>query len=667
MIRPVSVSPSYRASVAMATLAMLAAPVVYAVFVVLIGMLVYFWAVGGALLMGRGFTLWIYLALLGAGLTVLFFLCKPFFTAPRIDRSGTVILLTEHPRLASLVSRVCAATGAPEPVEVVADMSLNASASLVHPFWGLFNNRYRLTIGLPLTAISDQQHMAHIIAHEVGHFSQSGAMRVRQLIHWSEYYLSQLVNGRDKWDVWLASKTDGTAYIVRLFAWAAMGGIWLSRAVLRLLLRGTLLVNARMSREMEFHADLYAIRVAGTKAFAESVETFAAGSAAISRAMQIVHRSGADGQYPVDMAGLTRACYLELTDEQRRELARQGRYTTGVGYDSHPDDTERLERSERENDPGLLTESGDGAGLFNDFGTLCEKESLRFFDVKNEELLSTQVLMEGDRVRDTRDAGRIDYFGVVYDGPVWLHLQVREPTPDSDWSSLIAAGDEARAATLPYFQEIIGAYSKWVLDAAILRRLEASLPVDWMQFEVEPCDVEEARRRMFSREKDFVRKVEEFHTATAPIQIRLLAAWVRRDALSKENADLFDRLVKGIRGLETADAVTTQVAIDLAVLSEMAPLIDENLRNSRFMQTLQSEFEAALRHGTAFETALAELQQPLTGTGTLLDYARPIAMASDSGVYGYLHVYGNMLGRVRDVRLRMMGLLAELAMEVERK
>jgi len=667
MIRPVSVSPSYRASVAMATLAMLAAPVVYAAFVGLIAIIVYFWAVGGALWMGRGFTLWIYLALLGAGLTVLFFLCKPFFTAPRIDRTGTVISLTDHPRLGSLVSRVCAATGAPEPVEVMADMSLNASASLVHPFWGLFNNRYRLTIGLPLTAISDQQHMAHVIAHEVGHFSQSGAMRVRQLIHWSEYYLSQLVNGRDKWDVWLASKTDGTAYIVRLFAWAAMGGIWLSRAVLRLLLRGTLLVNARMSREMEFHADVYAIRVAGSKAFEQSVETFAAGSAAISRAMHMAHRSGADRQYPADMAGLTRACYLELTSEQRHELARQGRYTIGVGYDSHPDDAERLERSERENDPGLLIEHGDGAELFEDFPTLCEKESRRFFEVTNEELLSTQALMDEDRLRDTRDAARIDYFGVVYDGPVWLHLQATPPPAGADPASLIAAGDEARSATLPFFQEIVGAYSKWVLDAAVLRRLDGGLPVDWMQYEMEPCDAEEARRRMFAREKEFARHVEEFHRATTPIQARLLAAWARRDELPAEKAALFDRLVNGIRGLEAADTITTQVAIDLAVLSEMGPLIDENIRHSRFMQMLQSEFEAALRHGTVFESALAELQQPLTGSGSLLDYARPVPMAPDGGVYGYLQVYGGMLGRVRDVRLRMMGLLAELATEVEAK
>ncbi len=657
MIRPVPVSASYRASVALAALAMLATPVIYGGFVAAVAIGVGVWAVLGLALAGHALTLLVYLAVLGAGLTVLFFLGKPFFARPRVEGGYKAIPLEAHPRLASLIHRVCAATGAPEPAEVAVDMGLNGAASLIHPFWGLFNNRYRLTLGLPLVAISDQQHMAHVIAHEVGHFSQGGAMRVRQLIHWSQYYLSQLVDGRDRWDVWLASQSDGSAYVVRLFAWAAAMGIWLSRRVLRLLLRGSLLVNARMSREMEFHADLYAIRVAGSAAFADSVVTFAAGAAALQRALQMAHRAAGEGRYPDDMPALAAACYKDIAQADRRELARQGRYTIGLGYDSHPDDTDRLEQSDREHDPGVLSESGAAEELFREYGELCRAETRRFFGEEAKEFVPAAVLLGEDRQRDAQDAARIDFFGAVYDGPVWLRMGASEPVSDAEWPAAIAAGNEARPATLPFFQEIVAGYSKWVTETLVVRRLDAGLPVDWMRLELEPCDAETARRRMYAREREYREKVAAFHVAVAPVVRRLVAAWARRERLGPERAALFATLLDGMRALEPADEPTTAVAMDLSVLGDLGAQINEFLHSQSFMQNIQTEFEAAVRHAGQLEEALP---------ADLLDYARPEPMPADGGVYGYLTVYGGLLGRIRDLRLRRMGQLAELALEVER-
>ena len=462
MIRPVPVTAAYRASVALAAVVMLLTPLLYIAFVALVAVAVGLWALAGLALTGTFWLLLLHLTVLAAGLTVLFVLCKVFFSRPRMDPGHRAIDLASHPALAALIRRVCEATGAPEPEAVAVDMSLNGSASLIHPLRGLFNNQYRLTLGLPLVAISDQQHMAHVIAHEVGHFSQGGAMRVRQLIHWSEYYLSQLVNGRDRWDVWLASRPDGTTYMVHLFAWIASFGIWVSRRVLRLLLQGTLLANARMSREMEFHADLYAIRVAGSRAFGESVETFAGGKAAMQRGMQMAQRAAADGRYPEDVAALTAVCFARVSAEDRRELARQSRYTIGLGYDSHPDDTDRLARSDQEHDPGVLTEQGAAKDLFTDFEALCREETRRFFGDAAKEFSPALTLLAEDDRRDAQDAGRINFFGAVYDGPVWLRVGVVEPVSDVEWPEAIAAGDKARSATLGSLQEIVSCYAKLV-------------------------------------------------------------------------------------------------------------------------------------------------------------------------------------------------------------
>jgi Zn-dependent protease with chaperone function len=657
MIRPVPVTAAYRASVALAAAAMLAAPLLYAGFVAAVAFAVLFWAYLGLSFASHVLSLMIYLAVLAAGLTVLLFLGKAFFSWPKMEGNYKAIHLADHPALARLIARVCAETGAPEPAAVAVDMSLNGAASLIHPIRGLFTNQYRLVLGLPLVAISDQQHMAHLIAHEVGHFSQGGAMRVRQLIHWGQYYLSQLVDGRDKWDVWLASQSDGTAYIIRLFAWAAAMGIWLSRRVLALLLRGTLLINARMSREMEFHADLYAIRVAGSDAFAESVITFAGGNAAVQKALQICHRISADGRYPDDLAALTAAYFHRIPEADKQELARQSRYTIGLGYDSHPDDTDRLERSDREHDPGVLHETGEARDLFTNFPELCRTETLRFFEVEAKEIVPVALLIDEDQRRDAQDGARIDFFGAVYDGPVWLRIGDLEPVADAEWPAVIRAGDDARAATLPAFHEIVSGYGKLVVATVVLRRLDAGLPVDWMRVELEPCNVETARERMFIREREYWARVAAFHDAVLPVRQRLVAAWARRTRLPAARQTLFEELYNGLRAMEAADELTTQLALDLAVLGDLGASINEYLHSQSFMLNIQTEFEAAVRHAGQLEEAL---------TPELLAFARPEPMDPNGGVYGYLNTYGGALVRMRDLRLRRMGQLAELALEVER-
>jgi Zn-dependent protease with chaperone function len=657
MIRPVPVTVSYRLSVALAAAAMCAVPLLYAGFVGLTAWLVWLWAhYGLALLLGHVLGLMLYLTGLAAGLTVLFFLGKPFFTKPRLDRGYRVLDMGEHPELAGLIARVCSATGAPEPAEVAVNMQLNGAASLIHPVWGLFNNRYRLILGLPLAAICDRQLMAHVIAHEVGHFSQGGAMRVQQLIHWSQYYLILLIEGRDRWDVWLASQNEGRAPIVRLFAWIASRGVRLSRRVLRLLLTGSSLAHAGMSRQMEFHADLYAIRVAGSAAFAESVVALAAGNAALQKALYISQRSAAENRYPDDLPALVADCYAAIPPDDRRELARQSRYTIGLGHDTHPDDTDRLEQSEREHDPGALAEPGDSGSLFHDFPGLCRAETRAFFSVDNADYIPAADLLREDHARDALDAARIDYFGAVYDGPVWLRLGDPPPVDDAAWREAIDAGDEARSATLSHFQEIAGAYAKWVTATVVLRRLEAELPVDWMRLELEPCDVEEARRRMYAREKEYWARVDTFHETALPVRRRLLAAFARRDRLPADRRARFETLLEEIRALERADEPTSTLAVDLAVLGDLGAQIDANLDSPPFMRCIQAEFEAALRHATQLENALRP---------EILAYARPEAMPDDSGVYGYLTVYGGVLGRIRDRRLRVMGQLAELALAVE--
>ena len=258
-IRPVAVSSGYRWSVAVAALITVLIPILYALVVAAVAALTAAFALFGIVLL-NGITMWIYFAILCGGAVVVFILGRVFFVTHTSPGAFNNIDLADHPELHGLLRRVCDATGAPMPSAVAVDLQCNASASIERPLLGLFTNRYRLVLGLPLLAIADRQIIAHVIAHEVGHFAQHGAMRVLSLVHWGHAHLSRLVETRDDWDSWVAERT-GVSYFGVIMRRTASGGMWLSRRTLALLLQLSRLCTGSMLREMEFHADLYAIQI----------------------------------------------------------------------------------------------------------------------------------------------------------------------------------------------------------------------------------------------------------------------------------------------------------------------------------------------------------------------------------------------------------------------
>src|SRR6185369_1001304 len=125
-----------------------------------------------------------------------------------------------------------------------------------------------LTIGLPLVAGLDTRQLAGVLAHEFGHFTQGFGMRLTYIIRTINAWFARVAYERDAWDVWLeqcAAEADDwrVAIVVNL----ARLAVWFSRLLLKLLLLIGHGIGCFMLRQMEYDADSYEIKLAGSETF----------------------------------------------------------------------------------------------------------------------------------------------------------------------------------------------------------------------------------------------------------------------------------------------------------------------------------------------------------------------------------------------------------------
>ncbi len=661
-IRPVAVSAAYRRSVAVAALITVLIPFLYAFVVMAVAALTVAFAIFGVVLL-NGLTIWIYAAVLSGGAVVVFILGRVFFVTHTAPGEFNNIDLTDHPELAGLLRRVCDATGAPMPSVVAVDLQCNASASIERPLLGLFTNRYRLLLGLPLLAIADRQVIAHVIAHEVGHFAQHGAMRVLSLVHWGHAHLSRLVETRDDWDIWVAERA-GVSYFGVVMRRTASGGMWLSRRTLALLLQLSRLCTGSMMREMEYHADLYAIRVAGTPVFLRATETLAAGLCAVRTAAYQIDRSALEGIYPDDFPALCARFYDLISADDRKELARQARYTTGTGADSHPDDTDRIYRAEVENESGVLAEVGHGSALLTDFPALCRAVT-RKHTGEDRTLTPVDDYFAAAQKKDLDESKRIKFFGLSYEAGAWL----RFPRPHDatlDWRELIASAENAQVRSDDLYSEFARTYMQWGQARSIVLGLETDITVDWMAFELEPCDANEARSRMYAKEREHMELRDRFAVEMNSIAQRLLRALDQRGVLEQTEQDRFANAIEGLRALESLDDATTLVASEIGFAEQSLALMGFHLQNPKFNETLNSEYGGMIRNAENL-TSLLESNSFQVGGKTLRDFAMPSAFDPQHGIQGFIDTVGGAMRRLRELRLQLMSDAAELALAVEQQ
>lgn len=347
---------------------------------------------------GRGyaFVAGAYVAPAFVGILMIAFMLKPFFARPAKQRKGFRHDPRRDPTLEVFITRICDAVGAPRPSVVEFTMDVNAAAGPRKGLISLVRRDLKLIIGIPLVAGLTIRQLGGVLAHEFGHFSQSTGMLLSGLIFRINRWFARVVFERDEWDEWLKTTASEVDIRIGWVLYLAQLGVWISRKVLHGLMFVGFAMSGRLSQQMEFDADRYEARLAGSEEFAETqlrlpVLGYGHQLAAQTVGAQLDRKEVVD-DFPRLIAKQAEHLPREIVDRIRRmELEQQGSW-----FSTHPTAQERIDNAAREATPGILTADVPAAVLFANFEQLCRDFTRHFFEREVKLKLSQFALVSAD-------------------------------------------------------------------------------------------------------------------------------------------------------------------------------------------------------------------------------------------------------------------------------
>lgn len=371
------VSFLYKAGLAITAFAMVLLPASYVALIGLVGYgLVRHSIQNSDILQGEGSAtgkVLLYFSPLLIGVILVFFMVKPFF-ARKPPPSETVSLSHEdEPLLFAFIGRICQLVGAPLPSRVDVDCQVNASACFREGLRSLFGRDVVLTIGLPLAAGLSMREFAGVLAHEFGHFTQGAGMRLSFLIRHVNHWFLRVVYERDEWDIQLEQASRQMDVRIRIVLYAARGCIWLTRRILWVLMMAGHGISCFLMRQMEYDADLYECKLAGSDAFVATVQKLQHLSVAAHQSYQDLRETWKNGQLPSDLPLFIQRKTAQISPELQAQLvqAREGRKTGA--FDTHPADRDRVKAAVQSGEPGVFHRADPATGLFQNFAALSER------------------------------------------------------------------------------------------------------------------------------------------------------------------------------------------------------------------------------------------------------------------------------------------------------
>jgi len=367
-IVPTPISLSYRAGLVVVATAMLLLPAIYVALIAGTVYLVYLHLTADAWILTSGQTSWVkliaYFAPAFAGAVLAFFLVKPVL-APRRRRAAPMLLdRRDQPALFAFIDEICRQVRAPLPVRVHVDCNVNASAAFAGGPLSVLRRELVLTIGLPLAAGLSVRELGGVLAHEFGHFTQGGGMGLTWVVRSLNTWFFRVVYERDRWDEQLDASASTADFRAAIVLQLARGCVWVSRRALSGLMMAGHVISCFLMRQMEYDADSYEIKVAGSEAFARTMTRLID----LNAGMQLSYREIGEGRMlPANLP----AYFLEMTRrvsaDIHNQIAEERRRPTRL-FDTHPSDADRIRVAEHARAPGALIGGDESAAtLFERF------------------------------------------------------------------------------------------------------------------------------------------------------------------------------------------------------------------------------------------------------------------------------------------------------------
>jgi Zn-dependent protease with chaperone function len=378
------VSPLYQMGLMLVTVMMVLLPLAYVALIAATIYGVYAYASHFTFLLHLRYSvrlfvgqLVLYFTPIFAGVVLVFFMVKPFFARQARHAQPLAMNPALEPALYAFIARICDLVGAPMPRRIDLVCDLNASASFRRGAASLLGNDLVLTIGLPLVAGLNLQQFAGIIAHEFGHFAQGFGMRLSYIIRRINGWFARLVYQRDAWDMWLEEMgMEGQDAGILLIVNFARLGVGSSRLILKLLTLLAHAISCFLLRQMEYDADSYAIKVAGSSAVEAGTRRMAELGEALGRSYKEMRTTwNLSRRLPEDFPAYLVVQHAKLPPVLcQRMQDTLGLARTGV-FDTHPSDGDRIRRARQAGDAGVFHLELPASVLFSRFDIVSKQVS----------------------------------------------------------------------------------------------------------------------------------------------------------------------------------------------------------------------------------------------------------------------------------------------------
>jgi len=434
-VSAVKKNPLYFLGLFFVTLAMVLLPIFYFALIAAVGYLVFLHATENASIFGSNTNIRViligYFGPLIIGGTVLFFMIKPLFARPPKGPEPNTVDPKNQTLLYSYVKRLSDLLEAPSPKRIDVDCQVNASAGFRRGVVSMIGSDLVLTIGLPLVDGMSLRQLTGVLAHELGHFAQGGGMRLSYIVRRISHWFARVVYERDGFDLSLeeASKEGGSIWVLAV-VWAARGCVWLTRRILWLLMMIGNVISCILLRQMEYDADRYEVRVAGSDQFEQTAYRLTMLSVGHQIAMGNLNTFWQEKKLPDSYPSFVTA-NAEMLDDKSREQIWSDRLSTKSGWlDTHPSDADRIKNALGESTPGLVTMDLPAAVLFADYDGLTGQVTRKAYEnmlgspVSSENLIATkQLLEERKQAAENLDALQRFFHGrTTADAPVFLSV-----------------------------------------------------------------------------------------------------------------------------------------------------------------------------------------------------------------------------------------------------
>ncbi len=302
----------------------------------------------------------------------------------------------------------------------------------------MFGNDMVLTIGLPLMAGLNTRQFAGVLAHEFGHFAQGAGMRLTYVIRSINFWLLRVVYQRDQADEWLANAAASTDFRFSWVLYLAMFFVWISRKILWVLMVIGNLVGSYLLRQMEFDADRYETRLAGSKAFRDTARQLNVQGAATQLAFRDLGEFYREGRLGDDLPRLILAKVSQLPKEAQQSIDTAIQETATGWLDTHPADHDRIANAEREQTEGIFHVERPATVLLSNFSAQAKATTWEFYleqfgkNLERERLRPVSEMLEKQKKQDASQASLDRYFKGQWNASLPLRLSTDSLSPPEE-------------------------------------------------------------------------------------------------------------------------------------------------------------------------------------------------------------------------------------------